>query len=158
MDSNITSAAGWAKKNTGIVEEVRLPSGAIIKVRRTPISALLMADLMPLSLLSSQPEKEADTAMSQSDNMAVVKGFKKITRLIVKSVISPKIVFDREPENHEISADDIPAEDMEFLMGFVLRTEEAEALKDFREERPVIDAGQPMQTLQPVASTNGGPV
>lgn len=151
-----TNASEWKKKEQ--TDPLELPSGAIVEVKRASVPPLLMANIMAMTLLSSSDGKEAveKEGLSADQAMAVSKGYGSISRIVQSTVVSPRIIFDEvEIKDGEISAYEIPSEDLNFLMSYCLKTEEAKKLESFRPVRSSADAGSNEQEIRTTPVHNG---
>ncbi len=153
-----TNASDWSRKKK--TEPLQLPSGAVVEVKISGIAPLLMANIMPMTLLSTSDGKDAveDEGLSAAQSMAVSKGYSAISKIVQSMVVSPRIIFDENAEirSGEVSAYDVPSEDLNFLMDYCLKTEEAKKLKSFRAIGTRGDAGSNEQTIQSAALNNRG--
>ena len=123
----VTNPKDWAGKQK--TESIILPSGAVVQVKTSKMRYIMASNLLPYDLLIRVQSNKAD---SPEDRGELMKAAQRLFELIAKIVVEPKIIITGEPGEDEISILDIPDEDISYLRGYILGTEEAKATESFR--------------------------
>lgn len=137
----ISSAKEWGAKSR--TELLTLPSGVVIEIKVSKLKPLLLANILPYDLLAKIVKGGKNGNMTEQDRLEMINATKKLFEIISISVISPRIVVDRVPDEgkNEISIYDIPDEDMDAIRSYLMGTKEAHEAGTFRDEPTGAPAG-----------------
>lgn len=113
------------KRNKG--KPTKLPSGAVVLLRKPDVGTMLLKGEVPSELVSIAMEM-GDVGSSPK---SIEKGIQFMNLLIKSSLVSPKVV-EENPQDDEILITDLTEEDRNFILGFA--QEGVEQVKPFREE------------------------
>lgn len=129
---SISTAEYWRSKKR--IKQLSLPSGAVIKVRENRLYTLMLANVLPLQLLDKQLKRKEGEEAPPADLAEMIAGLKRLNPLIQQIVVEPKIIMEGEPGAGEILFVEIPDEDLQAIIRYIMGAEVAQELEPFRGE------------------------
>ena len=140
----MNQAKSWAKRGREIAaetaEDLLLPSGVTIKARRPGPALLASLGALPFGLAAMVTGSgDDDGAVGRMSNAKVIEVMTALRTLLTYCVVSPRIAATPGPD--EIAAADVPNIDVEFIIAWVMRGDEAKSLAAFRQYFGVRGAG-----------------
>jgi hypothetical protein len=128
--------------------DLTLPSGTTIRARRPGLAMMVSHTALPMGLANLVRDTDDDDA--GSSNLEAVDRMMAFTRdVLTNCVISPRIPDDILPS-------EIPNGDIDFLIAWALRGEEAARLATFRAERRDAGSDNNGSVLSPKAEHDAG--
>lgn len=109
-------------------EELKLPSGMVIRARRPGPAFLAQFARLPLTLTAKVNEDRPDAADEPAGQLSNFAEF--LREILLYCVVEPGI--STTPGPGQIHPREIPNADCEFIIGWALRREEAASLEAFR--------------------------
>lgn len=130
----LSSAKDWGAKLK--TEQLILPSGAVIEIKKSKLKPFLLANMLPYDLLAKIIKGGKNGSMTEEDRLEMINATKKLFEIISTSVINPRVVVDTVPDEdkNEISIYDIPDEDIDAIRSYLMGTKEAHEISTFRNE------------------------
>jgi len=136
-DSNglqVTPAAQWQRKT----EIIGLPSGKVAEVQPLSMMSLILGDtagdvpdMITAQVIAQFAGKETPSQLEiNKSELPRMGAF--IKRIVVASMVNPRIVENPDYNNGEIAYDDVSDEDREFLMGRAMPARELATAERFR--------------------------
>jgi hypothetical protein len=115
-------------------EPLTLPSGLSVMARRPDPQQLMIWGYLPLGLASDGLRAETPSAEERLATLSLMR------ELLLYCLISPRVSLNPMGDD-EISPREIDDEDLRFIVGWAMRSEEVEKLRPFRRQRTNADSG-----------------
>jgi len=94
------------------VEELTLPSGAVVKAKRPKTQSLLSN--LPSSVLGAM-NKAIETDDDRADQFRAAAAYR--LHVVVATLVEPKVLIDPTTDT-DVDVEDIPSEDLDYLLAF----------------------------------------
>lgn len=154
--SKTYDAALWRQRaaqmaaNSADAEDLKLPSGMVIRAVRPDVRMWILHGRMPASLVAAvRAAKDAPAAPDPTDEEIEAFG-RFYYDLIVATVVRPRIVA-ATPGDGEIGYTEIPPEDLDFIWKWATRHEEVAGVAGFRGVERDAGAGDHGKDVRPAA-------
>ncbi len=159
MDNATSSAAAWraaAKtKDLSAGEPLTLPSGAVVLVRRPPLSEWIAQGRLPQAFAQMVLARETASPAQPPSVADVLALGRFVYALVVATVLQPQIVRD-SPAEGEIAYDEVPCADIDAILAYANRSTEVAALGEFHRVGESSGAGADGAPVRPAAERDGG--
>jgi hypothetical protein len=129
-EKRVMTAADWMTRRK--IRHETLPSGMVVDIVDSKLHAMTVLEILPMTLLARILETGDQKTMTPAEQAEMLNGMKKMMGMVRSIVVNPRISLEPEAPEGEISILNVPDEDIQFLMAFVLRKKEAEELAPFR--------------------------
>jgi len=153
FNRNAYLAAAARRPVQGAVHELTLPSGVIVKVRKTDASVWFLHHRLPqglsLAAFNAFGTGEVEAGDERIDEkIEAVAQF--MHDMIVAALVVPRIVPDElVPQNDELHYRELCEEDAAAIFSWATRREEAAPLEGFRRDTGVSAAGADGEEVRP---------